>query len=324
MMAVRQLYSRLSASVHFDIAQQFTPVNTGLSLSMLGTGVPLVLGPYSGFWAPDAFGEPERTTMLSRFKRVLRDRLAAFQQRTARALVITCPAAIDRIVAEDIRAGRVHIISHAIHARDYPPRAAVPEKPSILFLANLEYWKGIFTLLEAFELVGAQVPDSSLEIWGDGGQVARVKELIERSPLRERIHLRGRAPRDKVSEIMRGHSVLLHAVVRRTVRHEHARGDGLRRAGSDNECRCPAYVVHEAGGRVVPMRDAQRLAGALVEILSDRALQKSMGTYNRHRVEAEFDWSRSLDRMESVYQWVLRDESDPAVQPASDTRWTPV
>jgi hypothetical protein len=46
-----------------------------------------------------------------------------------------------------------------------------------------------------------------------------------------------------------------------------------------------------------------------------------MGAYNRRRVEAEFDWSRSLDRMESVYQWTLRDEGDRAMQPLLDTRW---
>jgi glycosyltransferase involved in cell wall biosynthesis len=72
------------------------------------------------------------------------------------------------------------------------------------------------------------------------------------------------------------------------------------------------------------MRDVEHLADALVEILADRALQESMGAYNRRRVEQEFDWSRSLDRMESVYAQVLRREPLSSSDALPDTRWTPV
>jgi glycosyltransferase involved in cell wall biosynthesis len=82
--------------------------------------------------------------------------------------------------------------------------------------------------------------------------------------------------------------------------------------------------VHREGGRIVPMRDARGLADALVEILADRELQQSMGVYNRRRVEQEFDWSRSLDRMESVYAQVLRRQPQQSSAELPDTRWTPV
>ena len=48
-----------------------------------------------------------------------------------------------------------------------------------------------------------------------------------------------------------------------------------------------------------------------------------MGSYNRARVEQEFDWSRSLDRMESVYAQVLRRDAPPSAAKLPDTRWTP-
>jgi glycosyltransferase involved in cell wall biosynthesis len=69
------------------------------------------------------------------------------------------------------------------------------------------------------------------------------------------------------------------------------------------------------------MRDAAKLADALIEILANRELQASMGAYNRLRVEQEFDWSRSLDRMESVYSQVLRPKREPASDALPDTRW---
>jgi len=304
-LAVRKLFRRLSATVQFDIAQQFTPVNTGLSLAVLGTRVPLVLGPYSGHWSPEAFGQPERTSLLSKLKRWIRDGVAALQQGQARALVITCPAASERILSSGLRATRVHVISHGIHSRAYPERSSLPEQPSVLFLANLEYWKGIFTLLDAFDRIAVTLPDCRLEVWGDGKEVDAVRQRVEQSPFRDRIDLKGRAPRERVGEIMRSHSVYCMPSYGEpfgmTILEAMASGLPVVTTNVGG----PAFLVREEGGRVVPMRDAAGLATALQEILINSALQRSMGAYNRKRIEQEFDWSRSLDRMESVYERVL-------------------
>ena len=204
---VRKLYKQLSRQVRFDLAQQFTPVETGLSLALIGSGVPLILGPYSGHWAAEAFGPPKPRSLAARIKHQLRDWLASLQQAQADALVITCPAAIDRIRSAGARATRVHVISHGIHSQEYRPRESMPEKPTILFLAVLEYWKGIFTLLDAFDSVALQVPEATLEIWGDGRESAAVDARIAASPFSHRIFRRGRAAREEVAGLMRSHSV---------------------------------------------------------------------------------------------------------------------
>jgi L-malate glycosyltransferase len=303
---VRRLLGRLRKTVRFDLAQQFTPVETGLSLALLGSGIPLILGPYSGHWAPDADGPPKRAGFIARFKHTVRDAIARLQQSRADALVITCPAAIERIRSPSARATRVHVISHAVHCHDYPARSAPPQSKSILFLAIVEYRKGIFTLLEAFDRVGAAVPDCTLEIWGDGGELDAVKKRVQQSPFHQRIFLRGRAPRDSVSEIMRSHSVYCMPSYGEpfgmTLLEAMASGVPVITTDAGG----PPFIIHADGGRVVPMRDVEKLAAALTEVVSDWELQRAMGIYNRRRVEAEFDWKRSLDRMESLYQQVLQ------------------
>jgi glycosyltransferase involved in cell wall biosynthesis len=319
---VRSLFKQLSRRVRFDLAQQFTPVETGLSLALIGSGVPLILGPYSGHWAAEAFGPPKPRSLAARFKHQLRDWLASLQQAQADALVITCPAAIDRIRSSGARANRVHVISHGIHSQEYRPRESMPAKPAILFLAVLEYWKGIFTLLDAFDLVAPQVPDASLEIWGDGRESAAVDARIAASPFSQRIFRRGRAAREQVAGLMRSHSVYCMPS------YGEPFGMTLLEAMASavpvvtTDVGGPPYLVHREGGRVVPMRDAARLADALTEILANRELQASMGSYNRHRVEQEFDWSRSLDRMESVYSQVLKPRREVASDALPETRWT--
>jgi glycosyltransferase involved in cell wall biosynthesis len=324
LLGVRRLLRRLSKDIRFDLAQQLTPVETGLSLAIAGSGIPLVLGPYSGHWSADALGPPKPRGIALRLKHGLRDALASLQQSQADALVITCPAAIERIRSPAVRAGRVHVISHGIHSHEYTPREVLPVKHSILFLAIVEYRKGIFTLLDAFDKVAPRVADCTLEIWGDGSESAAVDARIAQSPFRERIFRRGRAPRDEVSRIMRTHSVYCMPS------YGEPFGMTLLEAMASavpvvtTDAGGPPYIVHRDGGRVVPMRDVEHLADALVEILADRALQESMGAYNRRRVEQEFDWSRSLDRMESVYAQVLRREPLSSSDALPDTRWTPV
>ena len=324
MWGVRRLLHRLSREVSFDLAQQFTPVETGLSLALLGTGIPLVLGPYSGHWAPEAAAATEARGPFARLRHLVRDSIARFQQSRAAALVTTCPAAIERIRSVRARAERVHVISHGIHCSDYPPRDSLPAEPSILFLASLEYRKGIFTLLEAFDSVAAQVRGCTLEICGKGAEAGAVAERIARSPWRERIHLHGNARREDVSRIMRSHSLYCMPSYGEPFGMTLLESMASAVPVVTTNVGGPPFIVHEAGGRVVPMGDAAALAAALVEILSNRALQAFMGSYNRGRVEQEFDWSRSLDRMESVYAQVLRRESPALPAKLPDTRWTVV
>ena len=303
--AVRRLFLRLSDSLQFDIAQQFTPVDTGLSFAMLGTGVPLVLGPYSGYW-PDA--NP------SRLKHWVRDGLAALQQQQASALIVTCPAAIERIASQQARETRLHVIPHGIDTAAYPERERIPSQPSILFLALLEYRKGIFILLNAFDRVAAINLDCTLEIWGEGAEAAAVERRVSQSPFRDRIHFKGRAPRDQVSRIMQSHSVYclpsFGEPFGMTLLEAMASGVPIVTTDAGG----PPHIVREAGGRIIPVRNVERLADALLDVLSSTDLQQSMGAYNRKRAEQEFDWSRSLDRMENVYQQVL--SKQPLTSPA--------
>jgi glycosyltransferase involved in cell wall biosynthesis len=326
MRGVRRLLKTLRKDVHFDLAQQFTPVETGLSLAIAGLGIPLVLGPYSGHWAPEAMRVQKPNGLGVRVKHAMRAAIARLQQAQADALVITCPAAIERIQSPAARASSVHVISHAIHSHEYLPRESMPAKPSILFLAILEYRKGIYTLLDAFHRVAAQVPECTLEIWGEGAESDAVDQRIAGSPFRDRIIRRGRAAREDVSRIMRSHSVYCMPSYGEPFGMTllEAMASGVPVVTTDGGG--PPFVVHEQGGRVVPMRDSGKLADALVEILNDRDLQARMGEYNRRRIEQEFDWSRSLDRMESVYAQVLRREprnsADASPDALPDTRWT--
>ena len=175
MRRLRRLFWALKAQIRFDLIHQLNPVFTGLSLALAGSGIPLVLGTYVARWPADATSDlPQNWT-----NRVLgrsRDAISELQQWQADALVLTTPAAGNRLPNSEGVRDRVHFLPHGIDTELFSPAADAfvetprenPESRSILFFANVAKRKGIFTLIEAFPRVAEEFPEVRLRIAGDG------------------------------------------------------------------------------------------------------------------------------------------------------------
>ncbi|HPJ69219.1 MAG TPA: glycosyltransferase [Desulfobacteraceae bacterium] len=61
---------------------------------------------------------------------------------------------------------------------------------TILFLARIEKYKGIYLTLEVFSILKEKYPNLKLNIVGDGSELASVKKMINQNNLRD-IHLKG-------------------------------------------------------------------------------------------------------------------------------------
>ncbi|MCC7125801.1 MAG: glycosyltransferase family 4 protein, partial [Acidobacteria bacterium] len=304
MLRMRLLFRRLSRGISFDLVHQMNPVFTGLSLSLVGTRPPLVLGTFVPRWQSGADGVVSHVPLLTRAKQWMLDTLARIQQAQAAGLLIASPEAIERIAAPHRGGTRIFEVPHGIDLSRFPPRDRVPARPSILFLANVIRRKGIFTLLDAFERVAAVMPDAELVIAGGGGDLAEVESRVAELPAL-RIRLMGRVDRADVPALMRQHSVYCLPSYGEPFATSilEAMACGLpvvaTRAGG------LPHLVSDAGGRLVPPRDVDGLADALLEILSSRTLQEAMGRHNRARVENEFEAETAVDRLEEAYVSVL-------------------
>lgn len=312
MVRMRALFHRLSRQRAFDVVHQMNPVFTGLSLALIGARPPLVLGTFVPRWQAGADGavERSRTGWRVRLKHRVLQALARLQQSQAAALLIASPAALSRLAAPSPRRPPVFEVPHGIDLQGFQPRAAPPLSRSVLFLANVIRRKGIFTLLEAFDRVARELPDAELVIAGSGGDAPTVAAMVAARP-DLRIRLIGRVERAAVPALMRAHAVyclpsygepfattILEAMAC-AVPIVATRAGGL------------PHLVDEAGGRLVPPRDAPALAAALVEILGDVGLQDTMGRHNRARVEREFEVERSVDRLEHAYDAVIDATAEP-------------
>jgi glycosyltransferase involved in cell wall biosynthesis len=304
MRRMRALFAELSARVSFDVVHQMNPVFTGLSLALIGVRTPLVLGTFIPNWHSHADAvEPSRPWRLG-IKQSVLDVLARMQQAQAAGLLLATPEAISRIARPERHQGRIFEVPHGIDVSRFTERTSVPAGASVLFLTSVIRRKGIFTLLDAFEQVARAMPHAELVIAGGGDQLEEVRARVA-TMAGCTIRVLGHVDRGDVPALMRAHSVYClpsyGEPFATSVLEAMACGVPVVATASAGI----SHMVTAAGGRLVPPRDTDALAAALLEILGSPAAQQSMGRHNRRRVEQHFEIDNAVDRLEDAYTAIL-------------------
>jgi glycosyltransferase involved in cell wall biosynthesis len=303
----RAIVRRLQAVERIDLVQQLNPVSHGMSLGMIGLHVPIVLGTFVGNWPPEALGQQ---TLVAKALRPLRGFarfvLSRLQERFASAFLVTTPSALSGFNLTESVLERVYRLPHGIDIRAFsqlPPVADV--RKTILFLSSVRRKKGIFTLLEAFEMVHRALPDATLEIAGDGDALRDVERYVSTMSSARQVRFLGRVKRDAVPDLMARSSVYCLPSVGEpyatTVIEAMACGKPIVVANSGGL----RDMVSDEGGRRVQPGNAKELATALIEILRSPSLQLKMGAHNRNVAEREYDWPCVIKQLEDVYERVL-------------------
>lgn len=299
MVRMRRLFGQLRRRVGFDVIHQMNPVFTGMSLVLAGVRVPLVLGTFVPTWDGDVEMPEATARQMGRLKPLILGALARVQQSRAAGLLIASPAARGRLMRPERHDGRIFEVPHGIDISRFTEREVIPDRPSVLFCANVITRKGVFTLLDAFDEVSRAVPDVTFTIAGLGEQLENVRARAAKMP--EAVRVLGFVDRRDVPALMRAHSLyclpsdgepfattLLEAMA-----------CGLPIVSTDTGG--TPFLIDEDGGRLVPPRDPRSLAAALIEILRSADLQRAMGRHNRQRVERDFEIERAVDRLEGAY-----------------------
>jgi len=309
MLKVGQIFEQVYREYKIDLTHQLNPVHTGLSLALRETELPMVLGPFPAYWPHDiearSFKFAQPSSIFPFGKQLLMDVLCYQQQRQAKALLVSTPAAVNRLGKFIGNKTKIYNLPLGIDTALFSPASEerIQEKAElvILFLANLEYPKGIFTLLDAFEIVVAELPSCRLVIAGSGTKLQEVQQRIHTMSCQSQISLVGRVDRAHVAELMRQCSVYCLPSYGEPFGMSALEAMACGKPIVATNAGGLAHLVSEQGGRKVPPRDAQALAEALSEILRSPELQTKMGQYNRDLVERVYSWRRVAEQLESIY-----------------------
>jgi glycosyltransferase involved in cell wall biosynthesis len=315
MFRVRSLFNQLHKRHRFDLIHQLNPVFTGLSLSLVGSRLPLVLGTYVARWPNDPDSVASRGSGLSRALALGRSLISGVQQRQADAIILTTPAALNRLPQPNAVRDRVYMLPHGIDAELFSPETGSEpaaglivdrERPSILFFANVIARKGIFVLLDAFASVAQECPNAILRIAGDGSALSEVKRQAAALRCAAQIEFLGLQERDAAPFLYRNCDIYC------LPSHGEPYATTVLEAMS---CGKPIvitdagglpYMVHEKGGKRVPVGDSVLLAKALLELLHDPGQRLAMGRYNRKLVETTMTWEIVVRQLEEIYRQTLQ------------------
>jgi glycosyltransferase involved in cell wall biosynthesis len=312
MLRVRKLLNNLKKDYRFDLIHQFNPVFTGMSLSLAGSGLPLVLGTYVARWPNDPDSLVARGNWVGRGLALARSLISRIQQRQADALLLTTPAACNRLPRPSEVRERIEVLPHGIDAESFSPEPGwdSPERlradqqhPSILFFANVLERKGIFTLIDAFPAVARAVPNVILRIAGDGPALQKVKDRVARLSCAARIVFVGAQERWQAPALYRGCSIYCLPSYGEPYATTVLEAMSCARPVVVTDAGGLAHMVHDAGGKKVPVRDPDSLANALCDLLQNPSHRLAMGRYNRELVLATMTWEHVTRRLEEIY-WV--------------------
>jgi glycosyltransferase involved in cell wall biosynthesis len=301
MSQVRKLFLRLRTQVLFDIVHQMNPVYTGISLSLLGTGIPTVLGTYVARW-PDPVERDWTHAAGLKFASMFRACVAALQQSAADRVLLTAPVAANRLVPlGPIKVPRSYL-DHGVDTELFSPCKTEEgnKSLSVLFLASLAKRKGIFDLISAFADVVPTYPDCILYVAGSGSE-AEAQDWAQRLGIAAQVKFLGHVDRLSAPAIYRNCSIYCLP------------SDGEPYATTVIEamsCGKPIvftnagglpHMVGRQGGIGVEVGNVKGLSRALCTLLDDPARRSDMGAHNRRRVLETMTWDRVIDRLEEIY-----------------------
>ena len=315
MIRVRALLNKLKKCHRFDLVHQLNPVFTGISLSLVRSDLPLVLGTYVARWPDDPDSLTSRQGWSGRLLGLGRSLISLLQQRQADVLLLTTPAACNRLPQVQDVCERIQFLPHGIDSEFFSPAPdwhsseslqADQQHLSILFFANVVERKGIFTLLEALPALAEEFPNLVLRIAGGGPSLSEVKRRAAALPCSGKIKFLGRKERSEAPALYRNASVYCLPSFGEPYATTVLEAMSCAKPVVVTDAGGLAHMVHDCGGKKVPVGDPAALADALRVLLRDPSRRLAMGRYNRELVESSMTWEHVTRRLEEIYSELLK------------------
>lgn len=227
-------------------------------------------------------------------------RLVGLAARWVDAFVCVSQDSARLSVTQKVPARLVRCIWNGIDTARFPFLPARREGPAVL-VARLSPEKDIATLLRAVSLACRQDRSFRLDIAGEGPCRPELEHLAHELGLGEPVRFLGQV-RDVAGLLAGARLFVLSSLsegISLTLLEAMARGLPLVVTAVGGN---PEVVEDGATGLLVPARDPEKMAEALLRLQGDFSLRQQMGAAGRHRVERHFDIRRMVARYEGLYQ----------------------
>lgn len=244
----------------------------------------------------------------------------------ADAFVAPSPAIERELIVAGYARNRIHYIPNGVDIpdeRDEASRAAAradlaeadaslaigESAPLVVYTGRLHAMKGLEYLVRAWPTVLARVPDARLWLVGDGPFRQEINELIGSLGLWGFVYLAG--PFDDVEDFLRAADVFVLPSLEEgmSLAALEAMAGGLPVVATDIPAN-KAILEDNVTGRLVPPRDSDRLAAAILGLLEDGPAGEALGRAARQQASGRFSLDRTLDGHLQLFEQLLAARRD--------------
>lgn len=289
MQRVRAIFSEEHAKRPFDIAHQLNPVFCGLSIALFGKRIPLVLGPYVSGWPHER---------RRRAKAAAIHALRFIEQSQAAMVLLAGAQAANNVCFPGVQQ---RVIPYGIDTSIFSARPEIEAaRPTIIWLGPIAHRKGIITFIRALERVKQTLPNVLARIAGTGEEFEEMMAAVNELHLQENIEIMGSIPREGVPEYLASGHLLCQPSVGEPYGMSIVEAMAIGRPIVATAAGGFLDTVDPQGGILVPVHAQQALADALIRVLSDSELARSMGRHNIEKANT-YEWSHVIDQVEAMY-----------------------
>jgi glycosyltransferase involved in cell wall biosynthesis len=305
------------AAGEFDIVHRLVPLSPA-SPSLLATrckevGVPFVIGPLNGglLWPPGFEAarkrEGEYPSVLRELHRLMPGYYAT--RRDATAIVVASKTTMDQ-VPRAFRSKTFYLPENAIDparfARRRTRKTSAPLK--VVFVGRVVPCKAMDLFLEA---AAQLIRDRkvSVEIVGDGPDMAVLNSVIQREGLGERVHLAGWVEHTKVQDRLVNADLFAFPSIRDFGGGAVLEAMAVGLAPIVVNYGGPAELVSDETGYLIPLGSPAEIRAGLRTLLEylvknpGEIDQKGAAAYTR--AHKDFTWAVKAERMTKIYQWAV-------------------
>jgi len=289
---------------NFDIIHLHEPLMPMLCTTVLRLSQTANIGTFHAFCGRSGhefmgynFGRPFSTMLLKRWFGKLDGRIA-----------VSKPA-VDYVCK--YFNGSYNIIPNGIDLECFSPDVSPIEefcdgKVNILFVGRLEKRKGLNYLLKAYKRIKQEIPESRLIVVGPG---TRLRHKYEKEVVVSRLEdvvFVGYASRDDLPRYYQTADVFCAPAIGWesfgiVLLEAMAMGKPVVASSIEGYAN---VVTHGVEGLLVPPKDEEKLAQALISLLGDQSLRQQMGARGRLKAK-EYSWERIAQRVLDYYIRVL-------------------
>jgi glycosyltransferase involved in cell wall biosynthesis len=171
---------------------------------------------------------------------------------------------------------------------------------TILFFGRILEYKGLEYLIKAEPYISKEIPDLKIVIAGSGDDMSKYERLMVNKD-RFKVYHRY-IPYDEGAELFRRASVVVLPYVEASQSGVVSTAYGFKKPVVVTDSGSIPEIVDEGKtGLIVPARDHEALAKAIVRLLKDPELRSRMGENAYRKLNTDLSWSRVVEKTMGIY-----------------------